>query len=164
MKKPNIFLGCTIAPLAAPLVMFVITLVSGEDLRGTSYEYVLNDYQGMFGIAIMYLVLGAPIAYVIMLAIGLPFYFLAKKLNSLNFWSVTFGSAFVAIFPILIMSIQNGFVLYDDPEKSSLLFYLAFALCGYIVGLIFWFVSGLHSQSTHNKSFNLTGANDAPSS
>ena len=104
----------------------------------------------------MFLVLGAPIAYAITIVAGLPLYFIVKKLNLISFWSITFGSAFVAILPILVMSAPNSFILYTEPEKSSFLFYLAFALCGYVVGLVFWFVSGLHKQSAHNKPLEPT--------
>ena len=156
--KPKVFLGCVIAPLVAPLMMLGIILVVGEDLRGPSYVYGLNDAIEIFGIASMFLTLGAPIAYAITGAIGLPLYFIANKLGFINFWSITFGAAFVAILPILVMSAPQGFVLYEDPEKSSLLFYLAFALCGFVVGLVFWFVSGLNKQSAHNKQLN----QDAP--
>ncbi|MCK5335194.1 MAG: hypothetical protein KAQ67_03480 [Gammaproteobacteria bacterium] len=149
-NKTNIFLGCIISPLAAPLTLLLIMLIAGDDLRGPSYEYNFNDLHEIFGIAGIFLTLGAPIAYIVMLGIGLPFYFLTAKLKLINFWSVTFGSAFVAIFPILLMSLPNGFVLYDDPEKNSLLFYLAFALCGYVSSLVFWFVSGLYRQLQHN--------------
>lgn len=150
-KIPNLFLGCVVAPLTAPLIMLFTILVVGEDLRGPAYKYGLNDAKEMFGIVGMFLVLGAPIAYAITIVAGLPFYFIIKKLGLINFWSITFGSVFVAILPILVMSAPNGFVLYKEAEKSSFLFYLAFALCGYVVGLVFWFVSGLHKQSAHNK-------------
>ena len=136
--------------------MLLIILVVGEDLRGPSYKYGFNDALEMFGIVGMFLVLGAPIAYAVTVVVGLPFYFIAQKLGSINFWSITFGSAFVAIFPILLMSAPNGFILYKEPEKSSFFFYLAFALCGYIVGLVFWFVSGLHKQFAHNKPLEPT--------
>ena len=155
-KIPNLFLGCVVAPLAAPLVMLLTILAVGEDLRGPSYKYGFNDAKEMFGIVGMFLVLGAPIAYAITIMVGLPFYFIVKKLNLINFWSITFGSAFVAILPILVMSAPNSFILYTEPEKSSFLFYLAFALCGYVVGLVFWFVSGLHKQSAHNKPLEPT--------
>ena len=155
-KIPDLFLGCVVAPLAAPLMMLLIILVVGEDLRGPSYKYGFNDAKEMFGIVGMFLVLGAPIAYAITMVAGLPFYFITKKLGLISFWSITFDSAFVAILPILVMSAQNGFVLYKEPEKSSFLFYLAFALCGYVVGLVFWFVSGLHKQPAHNKPLEPT--------
>lgn len=144
--KPRIFLGCAIAPLTAPLMMLLIILIVGEDLRGPSYKYGLNDAQELLGIIGMFIVLGAPIAYAVMVVVGLPFYFLAKKLGFINIWSVTIGSAFVAIFPILLMSAPNGFLLYTEPDKSSFLFYSAFALCGYVSGFVFWFVSRLHKQ------------------
>jgi len=161
-KTPRLLLGCIVAPLAAPLVLLLIIMVSGEDLRGPSYEYGFNDFMEIFGLAGMFLVLGAPIAYVIALVIGLPFYFITERINYINFWSITFGSAFVSIVPILIMSAPNGFVLYEDPEKSSILFYLAISACGYVVGMVFWFISGLHEHTAHNKSLNQTGANNAP--
>jgi hypothetical protein len=158
--KPKVFLGCVIAPLVAPLMMLVIILVVGEDLRGPSYVYGLNDAIEIFGIAGMFLILGAPIAYAITGAIGLPLYFIASKFGFINIWIVTIGAAFVAILPILVLSAPQGFVLYEDPEKSSLLFYFAFALCGFVVGLVFWFVSGLNKLSAHNNQLN----KDAPQS
>ena len=145
-EKPNILLGCVLAPLAAPLMMLLITLLAADDLRGPSYKYNFNDIKEIFGFVGVFLVLGAPIAYAITIVVGLPFYLIIKKLNYINFWSITLGSAFVAIFPILLMSVKKGFTLYDDPEESSLLFYLAFALCGYAVGLTFWYVSGLYKR------------------
>ena len=132
--------------------MLLIIVVVGEDLRGASYEYGLSDLLEMVGVAGMFLVLGAPIAYAIAVVLGLPLFFITKKLEFINVWSVTFGAAFVAILPVLLLSANKGFVLYSDPEKGSLLFYLAFALCGFIVGLLFWFISGLYKQSAHNQS------------
>lgn len=150
-KIPDLFLGCAVAPLAAPLMMLLIILVVGEDLRGPAYKYGFNDAKDMFGIVGMVLILGAPIAYAITIVAGLPFYFITKKLGLINFWSITFGSAFLATLPILFMSAPNGFILYKEPEKSSFLFYLAFALCGYVVGLVFWLASGLHKRSAHSN-------------
>ncbi len=144
-------MGCVIAPLVAPLVMLLIMLLTGEDLRGPSYRYGLHDVKEVFGIAGMFLILGAPIAWGVMVILGLPAYFLAQKLGFINFWSVTFGSAFVSILPWLVMYASNGFVIYEDPEKSSFLFYLAFAFIGYMVGLVFWFVGGVYKHSAHNN-------------
>lgn len=144
-------LGCVVAPLAAPLTMLMIMMATAEDLRGPSYKYAFDDVVESFGIAGIFLFLGAPIAYAVTILIGLPSFFLAKKLGFINFYTVTIGSAFVAIFPIVLMSAPNGFTLYDDPEKSSFLFYISIALCGLVVGLVFWFMSGLYKQPAHNK-------------
>ena len=126
--------------------MLVIIMMVGEDLRGSAYQYGFHDAVELLGVIGLSLIVGGPIAYGIMIAIGLPFYFIARKLGLLNLWSITFGAAVVAIFPLLLMSASNGFVLYKEPEKSSFLLYLAVALCGYVVGLVFWYVSGLHKQ------------------
>jgi hypothetical protein len=148
ISKPKMVLGCLVAPLIAPLVMLLIILVVGEDLRGPSYKYGLKDVLDVLGIAGMFVVLGAPIAYAVMVVLGLPFYYLARKLGVVNFWTITFGAAFVAVLPVLSLSAPNGFILYDEPEKSSLLFYLGLALCGYATGLAFWFVGGFHRPQT----------------
>ena len=137
--------------------MLVIILVFGEDLRGPSYVFGLNDVIEIFGIAGMFLVLGAPIAYTVTVVIGLPIYLIASRFGVINFWSVLLGAVFVAILPILVISAPQGFVLYKDPEKSSLLFYSALTLCGLVVGLVFWFVSGLN-RLAHNNQLN----QDAP--
>jgi hypothetical protein len=128
--RPKIFLGCVIAPLVAPLMILLIILVA-DAVSGSSYQYAfgLNQAKELGGIILMFLVLGAPIAYVITLVVGLPAYFIFKKLGLINFHSVTFGSAFVAVFPFLVKSAPHGFIIYEEPDKSSFLFYLAFALC-----------------------------------
>lgn len=151
--KPSPFLGCVVAPLVAPMMILLIIMVFGEDLRGNSYEYGIKDIQEMSGIVGLFLLFGAPMAYAITIVVGLPFYLIFKRIGLINFWSITFGSAFVAIFPVLVMSAPRGFNIYNEPEKSSILFYLAIALCGYAAGLVFWFVSGLHSHA-HNPSIN----------
>jgi len=141
-------------------MMLLIIMVVGEDLREPSYEYSLEDAIEMLGIVGLFLVLGAPIAYAITVFFGLPLYFISNRLGLINLWSVTFGAAFASVLPILLMSVQRGFVLYDDPGKSSLFFYLAFALCGFVVGLVFWFVSGLYKEAAHNNRLS----KDAPKS
>lgn len=150
--EPKILLGCVLAPLAAPLMVLLIILVVGEDFRGSSYQFGSSDVVEIFGVAGIFLVLGAPIAYAIAVVIGLPLFFIAKRLGFINIWSVSLGAAITAILPILALSARNGFALHTDPEKSSLLFYLVFSLCGSVVGLLFWFISGLYKQSAHNQS------------
>jgi hypothetical protein len=66
-------------------MMLLIILVVGEDLRGPSYKYGLNDAKEMFGIIGLFLVFGAPIAYAITVVVGLPFYFIAQKLGLVSF-------------------------------------------------------------------------------
>lgn len=163
-KTSKFILGCTVAPLTVPVMLLIIILITGTDMRGPGYEYRLADYSELLGIVGMFIVLGAPIAYVIMLVFGVPAYLAAKHYGYINFWSVTVGSSLVAIMPILIMSAKNGFVLYDNRAINSLLFYLTFAFAGYVAGLVFWFVSGLNSQKAYNNSSNLTGADNASSS
>lgn len=141
-------------------MMLLIMMVVGEDLRGPSYKYGLNDVAEMVFVLGLFLVLGAPIAYAITVAFGVPLYLITNRLGLINFWSVTFGAAFAAVLPILLASAHRGFVVYSDSGKSSLWFYLAFTLCGFVVGSVFWFVSGLYKQAAHNNQLN----KDAPKS
>lgn len=149
--KPNVVLGCAVAPLAAPLAMLFIILLGGEDVRGPAYKYDLSDAKEMFGMAAVFLLFGAPIAYAITAVVGLPLYYVAKKLGCVSSPSITFGAALAAVLPFLLMSAPNGFVVYEEPGKSSLMFYLAFAICGFVVGLVFWFVSGHHRKPAPSK-------------
>jgi hypothetical protein len=151
--KPNFILGCFIAPLAAPLIIALIIIFSGVDWRDPSYKYNygFKDAVGLLYIVGYYVFIGAPFAYAVTLVVGLPFYFVTEKYGYINFWSITFGAAFVAIFPCLLLSAPKNFFLYDDPIISSFLFYLSFAISGYVVGLVFWFVSGLHRFSAYKK-------------
>ena len=132
-------------------MLLFIVMFFGEDLRGPSYEYGINDYLELFGLAGMLLVIGGPIAYAVMVIIGLPLYLIAKKLGYINYWSVTFGASFASVFPFLVAFANKGFVVYQNPDKSSILFYLTFATVGYAVGVVFWFISGLYNLSAHNQ-------------
>ena len=134
--------------------MLLIILAMGEDLRGPAYEYGFDDLIELFGIAGTFLILGAPIAYLVTAVFGLPCYLIARKLGYINFWSVSFGSAFVAVLPLLLVAARNGLVINAEPGRTSCLVYLAFALTGYFVGTVFWFVSGLYEQSAHKKQRN----------
>ncbi|VAW29010.1 hypothetical protein MNBD_BACTEROID06-1046 [hydrothermal vent metagenome] len=161
-QKYRFALACTVAPLFAPIIAALILIIPGVNFEYFSYEYFSKDVKESLGIIGLFLVFGVPIAYAIMLGVGLPFYIALKKAGYVNFWSVTFGSAFVSVLPILFATADKWFVVYNEKEGSSILFYLAFLFIGYSVGLIFWFVSGLNRNSTHNKSLNQIGAKDAP--
>ena len=139
------------SPLVGPLCLFFIVVIAGEDLRGPPFIYDISELFELFGIAGLFLVFGAPLAYVITLLIGIPVYLVATKLSHVNFWPITIGAAFIAIFPVLVATISEGFSLYGDPNKSSIPVYLSLAISGYLVGVVFWFISGLYSQAAHNK-------------
>ena len=146
-KSEGLVVACMVAPLAAPLVMFLIVLAVGADLRGPSYRHGVGDAYEMLGIIGLFLALGAPIAYAVTLVFGLPLYFLVKKLGLINFWSITFGAAFVAVLPIALLTVPAGTPVDGEPRANVPGFYLAFAVCGYVVGIVFWFMSGLRRRS-----------------
>ena len=127
----------------------VETMYASESIDGNSYSMFSSAraFEEMVGIAGLYLALGAPIAYAIVLLIGLPIYLVFKHKGLINFWSVTIGGALVAIAPLLIMTANRGFILYTDPEKSSIAFYLAIAACGYAVSLVFWVIAKAGSEN-----------------
>ena len=145
-NKPNILLGFLVAPLVAPIIIFFIFMVAGENSLESFFELGTEGTEALLAVAVIFIGIGSLIAYAITLLLGLPSYLLFNKLNFINYWSVTFGSAFLAILPILIYSANNNFILYNDPEKSSLLFYLSFAFAGYVVGIVFWITSALYKQ------------------
>jgi hypothetical protein len=158
--KRRLFAGCFIAPLVAPLILLIVILISGEDLRGPSYHLTFGDIPEILGIALMFVVLGAPIAYLVMALVGLPLYALVKKVNAISFLSVTLGGAFTAMVPIFLMSAPTNFVLYPNGENSAPLLYLTFAACGFCVGVVFWLITARH-EATHNKAFHSDGSRAA---
>lgn len=151
-QEPRLVVACMIAPLVAPLVLLLIILAIGWNARGPSYQYSLNTAHEMLGIIGLFLGIGAPIAYAVTLVLGLPLYFLFKKLRLINFWSITFGAAFVAVLPIALLSLSADAPVNEAPRASIFWFYSAFAVCGYAVGTVFWLVSGLNKSSAHGHA------------
>lgn len=90
------------------------------------------------------MVLGAPFGYLVAFIFGVPAYLAMKKIGRINFWTVSIGSMFISLLPTLILSTFFGFNQPSNENDPANL-YLAMALSGYIVGVVFWFVSRLGS-------------------
>lgn len=116
----------------------------------------------IFGILYLFLLFGAPISYLVAGLVGIPLFLLCHKYKLLNIWSISLGGAIASLLPLSIMHLYNGH-MYDDPSKSAADLYLFISACGFIVGMVFWLISGLGNKA-YNNSSNSTGAENAPSS
>lgn len=162
MKSEHIRItaGFIIAPLFGPIsAVFLIVLFGNSP----NYHFELKSFMNeIFGLLYLFLLFGAPIAYLVTSLIGIPFFMLCHKFNFINFWSIVLGSTGAPLLPLLILHIYNGYI-YEDPSKSAADLYLFMSACGLIVGIAFWFISGL-GKKAYNNSSNLTGAENAPPS
>jgi hypothetical protein len=125
-----------IAPPLAPVVWTVILIGFPNNMP--------SDYFGSIFIVSLF---GIPIAYAIALCIGLPLYLLFRKQRWVNFWSLSFGGAFVAALPTLLTFLfrYDSWVAGRDWKVHGL-----FAITGFVVGAAFWSVL---RYWPHNLSF-----------
>jgi len=87
-SRARLLLAFLIAPLGAPVAYVVGTLVVGLFTRGTAVSAlsVLDLVIGVF-------TLGAPCAYVAAIVVGVPVYFLLRRLGLLSRWTVWLAAA-----------------------------------------------------------------------
>lgn len=149
--------GFIIAPLFGPIsAAFLMALFD----RNPSYHFDFQNFMSeIFGILYLFLLFGAPIAYLVTGLIGIPLFLLSRKYRLLNIWSISLGGAVAPLLPLSIMHLYNGY-MYDDPSKSAVDLYLFISVCGLIVGVVFWFISGLRNNAYYNSS----NAENMPSS
>lgn len=159
IKLSQIEKASIVAPLVGPLVLSLIVSVFSGIYNSTSPADLLGIIFLIFLSPIPFVFFGAPIAWALTIFIALPLYLILKKLNFINYWSITLGGAFVAAVPVI-------YGIYDDytrNRESEFFLYISFIFSGYVVGRFFWSYSGL-KQSTHNKASNRIGAENAPPS
>ena len=162
MKNEHIRIGTgfIIAPLFGPISAVFLMLLFGNN---PNYHFELKSFMSeIFGILYLFLLFGAPIAYLVTVLVGIPLFMLCRKYKLLNIWSISLGGAVAPLLPLSIMHLFNG-SMYEDSSKSAADLYLFISVCGLIVGMVFWLISGLGNKA-YNNSSNSTGAENAPSS
>ncbi len=120
-----------LAPLITPFAFTFCAYIL--DVPGFNMENGLLEFLGLF----VGLTLAAiPVAYIYMFFIGGKFWGMIKRRKMVNFFTIVFGSIFVADIPmLLIWPVTQG----DD-------FYLTlklFSFVGLMVGLNCWFLLNL---------------------
>jgi drug/metabolite transporter (DMT)-like permease len=71
---------------------------------------------------------------------GLPAFLLARKYQLVNFWSLSFGGAGVAMLPLLVLWLINSGATIQTDTKSWPAF-AVLGVCGFAVGVLFWLVA-----------------------
>ena len=162
MKNEHIRIaaGFIIAPLFGPISAVFLMVIFGNN---PNYHFEFQSFMNeIFGILFLFLLFGAPIAYLVTGLFGVPLFMLFREYKLLNIWSISLGGAVTPLLPLSIMHLFNG-RMYEDPSKSAADLYLFLSVCGLIVGIAFWLISGLGNKA-YNNSSNSTGAKNAPSS
>ena len=147
MERNRIILASLVSPLVGPVVLLMIIYFVGLDLGKLDFTNSISKTIEFLELAFMFFVLGIPVVYFFTLVFGLPALFITHKLNKINFFTVTIGSSIISIIPILYAYLVNG-SLYSDPDKSGFGVFLSLGICGFIVGIFFWFISGLRKYNT----------------
>jgi magnesium-transporting ATPase (P-type) len=142
----NLLRAGLIAPLAGPICLFLIVSIAGEISYPSTRPWSYKDYIEFVSYFWLFMVLGAPFGYLVAFIFGVPAYLAMKKIGHINFWTVSIGSMFISLLPTLILSTFFGFNQPSNENNPANL-YLAMALSGYIVGVVFWFVSRLGSET-----------------
>ncbi len=106
-----------IAPVAAPIVFSVITIVGGLIVLRFSPELVSTPI-GLIVVPVLALSLGLVISYGLALMIGLPVVLLLRRAGKLNGWTIH-GTAFICVLvPTLMLSVPELYA--NGPPRSWL--------------------------------------------
>jgi len=136
--------GFIIAPLFGPVAAVFLILLFGNN---PDYHFELHSFiKEIPGILFLFLLFGAPIAYLVAGLVGIPLFLVCRRYKLINVWSVTLGGAVTAVLPLLILHLYHGH-MYEDPAKSAADLYLFISGCGFIVGIVFWLISGLGDKA-----------------
>jgi hypothetical protein len=129
-----------IAPLAAPLVMFFLIFLNAESLK----QFILSgttQYSGYLSSFEIVMFAG------IVVIFGIPLYFIFKKFNLINYWSLSIGSAAIAAVPLILMGFTEGIKKVQENSMT----YFAFAVCGFVVGSIFYIINELKDPNQNAR-------------
>jgi ABC-type spermidine/putrescine transport system permease subunit II len=130
-----------VAPLCAPLVMFLIISLSADPLRrfivGGTPGY--SDYLGGFEIIMLS---GAIVSYTFAVLFGIPLYCMVRRLGPIGFWSLSIGGAAIASVPFVLLGLAEGM----EKMQEHGLIYPALAICGFVVGSVFYLISDRRSD------------------
>jgi len=132
-----------IAPLFAPLTMFIIVALHAEWVERfspirttgwlTSFEIVMSA--------------GAIVSYVFVILLGLPLYFIFKRFGLINYWSLAIGGTAIASIPVVLMGLSEG--IKKIQENYTVYFMLA--ACGFAVGNAFYFVNNWRNTNLNAR-------------
>ncbi|MCP4489352.1 MAG: hypothetical protein GY820_18885 [Gammaproteobacteria bacterium] len=123
-------LGVLISPLITPLI--VIVAISGSSIF-SSWDGFLESF---FPVAVIAL----PISYIVCFVIGLPVFYLLRKLGFLNLFTVILSALTIPVLiMMLIMKLSGGSntAVFAD----ALVAYGMVSGCGLFVALFFWLIA-----------------------
>jgi len=80
---------------------------------------------------------GAIVAYAFVVIFGIPLYFIFRKFKLINYWTLSIGGAAIAAVPLVLMGFTEGIKKVQENGMT----YLAFAVCGFVVGSIFYLIN-----------------------
>jgi hypothetical protein len=125
-------IGCLIAPLIAPIFMCLIgipELMETEPLSFATLVKVMQQY-------LVLSMLALPVAYGVVLAFGLPAYYVFKKYNLVNAKSTIGSAAVIGTLPPLGVLINGG-----NFGVGGVLIFTAMGAC---IGSVYWLIIRNH--------------------
>ncbi|MDB6063355.1 MAG: hypothetical protein JWM78_3458 [Verrucomicrobiaceae bacterium] len=133
-----IFAGI-ISPLVGPITLLLIVFSAGLISGHQQYQWNYKNFKDLISFFVLFMVMGVPSGYLLEIVLGVPAYIFMRKLGSINIWTVSLGAAFIPTF------ILSTWFEFNQPtvENNSLNLYIAMLVSGYMVGMTFWFTSGL---------------------
>jgi ABC-type spermidine/putrescine transport system permease subunit II len=94
-------------------------------------------YSGWWNNFLIVLFAGAIVAYLFTFLLGVPLYYLFKKINMINYWSLVIGSTLIAAVPFVLTNVSARLSQF----KGNLSIYSALAACGCAVGNAFYLLT-----------------------
>lgn len=119
-----------LSPIAAPL--FLSFLIVGISMFQSGRNFV----ESVVPIASV----GLPLAYAFLFLVGLPVFFVLRKMHALSVLSVTVLGGIIPPCFVFIIILAGG-ASFNDVFYKSLMAYVAVGGCGFFTSLVFWLIA-----------------------
>jgi hypothetical protein len=135
MKGSRVIVGIVVAPLLAPLVFYLISLVMTAVTRGEGDPIPIQ-------IAYLY---GAPIAYLVAIVLGLPTVVLMRRFHLTSLRHAAIAGIGLGWFPFLVpllipSEFRVGYTI-SDYLLALMQSLLVYGTCGMVSAVSFWYMT-----------------------
>jgi ABC-type spermidine/putrescine transport system permease subunit II len=131
--KKRFIWSLIIAPLFAPVTMFLILVFYIESIE----RFIPTKSTGWLASFEIVMSAGALVSYVFTIILGLPLYFIFKRLGLINYWTLSIGGTSIASIPFVLMGLSEGL----KRAQENLSVFVVLAACGFAVGNAFYFIN-----------------------
>ncbi len=122
-----------ISSLFAPLTMFIILTLNLYSVE----RFIPTKTTGWLASFEIIMFADALVSYVFTIILGIPLYFLFKRYNVINYWTLSIGGASIASLPFVLGATLEGIKMLKINYEA----YIVLTACGFVVGTAFYLIN-----------------------